>query len=116
MDSDVTAASVVERHLAAVASGDPDSMAVDYADDAVLVRGGEVHRGRDAITMYFRTVPGRLGGGHVEFDGTTICGDTVVFWWRIVGGPSDGVSGHDTCTVRDDRIVSQQVHLDTDDF
>lgn len=91
-------------------------MAADYTEDAVLVRGGEEHRGRAAIGAYFRTVPDRLGNGRIEFDGTTMEGDTAVFWWRIVGGPSDGTAGHDRCTIRGDRIVAQHVHLDDDDF
>lgn len=107
---------VVDRHLDAVRSGDPAAMAADYADDAVLERPDGTHRGRAAIAAYFRDVPQRLGQGRVVFDRTEVDGDVAVFWWRIVGGPADGVAGHDTCTVRGDRIVTQHVVLDRDDF
>jgi ketosteroid isomerase-like protein len=107
---------VVERHLDAVRSGDPVAMAADYGDDSVLIRGDDVYVGRASIEDYFRTLPARLGDGHVEFDALTVRDDLVIVPWRIVGGPADGVSGHDTCIVRDGRIRSQQVRLDDSDF
>lgn len=90
-------------------------MAADYADDAVLDRGDEVHHGRTAIEAYFATVPGRLGDARVVFDSLTVDGDTATFSWHLEGTPTP-VSGTDVCVVRGGLIVSQVVHLDASDF
>ncbi len=106
---------VVRDHLAAVHSGDPEAMAADYADDAVLVR--EVsYRGRDAIAGYFTTVPERLGDGRVRFAEPRLEGALVAVAWTLVGGPGDGTSGIDRFEVSDGEIVRQTVTLDGGDF
>lgn len=106
---------VVRDHLAAVHSGDPEAMAADYADDAVLVR--EVsYRGRDAIAGYFTTVPERLGDGRVRFAEPRLEGALVAVAWTLVGGPGDGTSGTDRFEVADGMIVRQTVILDGGDF
>jgi ketosteroid isomerase-like protein len=109
-------AEVIARHLDAVRSGDPAAMAADYADDAVLDRPDASFRGREAIEAYFRTVPHRLGDGTVTFGETEVNGDTAIIHWRIVGGPGDGASGHDTCIVRDGVIVHQSVQFEATGF
>ena len=106
---------VVQDHLAAVHTGDPEAMAADYADDAVLVRD-VTYRGREAITGYFTTVPDRLGDGRVEFAEPRLEGDVVAVAWRLVGGPGDGASGTDRFEVADDMIFRQTVTLDGGDF
>lgn len=112
--SDVMAVAVT--HMAAVRSGDPEAMAGDYADDAVLIRGDDRYGGRDVIRAYFSTVPQRLGDGVVEFGEPEVDGDRVVLPWRINGGPADGTSGRDTFTIRGGRIVEQVVRLADADF
>ena len=89
-------------------------MAADYALDAELLRGGEVHRGRPAIEAYFRTVPDRLGDAVVVFDELAVDGETATFRWHL-DGPAD-VSGTDRLTIREGLIVRQVVQLDTLDF
>lgn len=91
-------------------------MARDYAADAVLERGGGRHRGRAAIAAYFAGVPARLGEGLVEFGSVRASAGSASFGWRIVGGPADGTTGIDTCTVSGDRIIKQVVALDGQDF
>lgn len=108
--------SVIERHLAAVRSGDPRAMACDYAEDAVLTRGEDIYCGREAIEAYFGTVAQRLAGGHVAATVVTTAIDVAVICWRIVGGPAHGVAGRDTCRIQDGKIVSQRVELDRRDF
>mgnify|MGYP001824524071 CR=1 FL=1 len=90
-------------------------MAADYAEDAVLDRAGELHRGRTAIEAYFATVPARLGDAQVVFDDLTVVGDTATFAWHLEGAPG-AVSGTDECVIEDGMIVSQVVHLDASDF
>lgn len=111
------ALAVVQRHLDAVAAGtDPGAMARDYAQDAVLIRPGARLVGQSAIADYFADVPTRLGGGRVELEPPAHDRGDVVFRWRIVGGPGDGASGTDRCTVVGDAITVQVVTLDAADF
>lgn len=115
--TDRVARAVVRRHLDAVAAGiDPAAMARDYAEDAILVRPGARVVGRAAITDYFAGVPARLERGRVVFGALVVDGGDVVFSWRIVGGPADGTSGTDRCTVAGDAITAQVVTLNDHDF
>lgn len=115
--SGAVAVAVVERHLAAVAAGDPVAMAADYAPDAVLERPGARFERRGAIAAYFATVPGRLGGGVVVAapPAQTATGSVVVRW-RLDGGPGHGVTGTDEYRVGAQGIVHQRVQLDRSDF
>ena len=106
---------VVQDHLAAVHTGDPEAMAADYSDDAVLVRD-VAYKGREAIAGYFDSVPERLGDGRVEFAEPQMEGDLVAVSWTLVGGPGDGASGTDRFEVADGMIVHQTVALDGGDF
>lgn len=111
------AIAVVQRHIDAVAVGtDPAAVARDYAAEAVLVRPGTRLVGRPAIAAYFRQVPARLGDGRVTFGTPVREGDQIAFDWRIVGGPADGTSGTDRCTVIGDVITEQMVTLHDADF
>ncbi len=107
---------VVRRHLVAVESGDAVRMAADYVIDATLERGADIHRGWMAIADYFDTVPARLAGRTVRFDGVDAAGDDrVTVRWTLVGDGTD-VSGTDHYVVESGRIVHQRVVLDTADF
>ena len=106
---------VVRDHLEAVHTGDPEAMAADYADDALLVRDVD-YQGREAITGYFTTVPERLGNGRVAFAEPRLEGDVVAVAWTLVGGPGDSTSGTDRFEVADSLIVRQTVALDDGDF
>lgn len=106
---------VVQDHLAAVHTGDPEAMAADYAADAVLVRD-VAYQGRDAIAGYFATVPDRLGDGQVAFAEPRLEDGLVSVAWTLVGGPGDSASGTDRFEVADGVIVRQTVTLDGGDF
>lgn len=105
----------VKDHLAAVHTGDPEAMAADYAEDAVLVRD-VCYCGRDSVADYFTTVPERLGDGRVEFAEPRLEGAVVAVAWKLAGGPGDGASGIDRFEVADGMIVRQTVTLDGEDF
>ena len=108
---------VVERHLAAVDRRDPVAMAADYGLDAVLVRGGEEHRGWRAIARYFATVPERLEGSVLRFDRVETGADGAVeVGWAIGNDGGPVAAGTDHLVVRGGRIVSQRVVLAGDDF
>lgn len=111
---------VVARHLTAVGDGGTASMAADYAHDAVLIRGADVHEGWFSIADYFDTVPHRLGQRTVEFtDVAAVARETVAVRWRIAD-PSDdsaaAATGRDTFEVHAGRIIRQTVELDDVDF
>lgn len=111
------APAVLRAHMDAVRSGDPDAMAADYADEAIIERPGQLIEGRPAIATYFRGVPARLAGGHVHFESVDVHGpDRVTFHWRIEGGPADGTSGSDLVFLGDGLITFQRVHLNALDF
>ena len=63
-----TTSEVAENHISAVLGGDPKQMADDYAEHAILERGGVTYGGKDKIQEYFRTVPKRLGSAEIFFD------------------------------------------------
>ena len=107
---------VVRRHLDAVVAGDVVAMADDYAEDAVLERGGDRFEGRGEIGDYFRTVPRRLAGGQVDARIDTVNGDRVVVRWCIHGGPQGGIAGVDHYRVIDGAIRAQRVELTGSDF
>ncbi|WP_419924076.1 nuclear transport factor 2 family protein [Candidatus Poriferisocius sp.] len=107
--------SAVQDHLNAVHTGDPEAMAADYADDAVLVRD-MAFQGRDAIAGYFASVPDRLGDGRVDFAEPRLEDGLVAVAWKLVGGPGDGASGTDRFEVASGMIVRQTVTLDGGDF
>ncbi len=106
---------VVQDHLAAVHLGDPEAMAADYADNAVLERD-VTYEGREAIAGYFATVPERLGDGRVEFAPPRWEDEWVSVAWKLVGGPGTGTSGTDRFEVVDGVIVRQTVTLNAGDF
>ena len=113
-----SAEQVAADHLAAVESGDPVAMAADYAADAVLERPGDRYEGHTAIEAYFHTVPERLGGATVVFDGLVVDGDVATFRWHLEGLPEGAaaVAGIDTCVMEDGLIVHQRVRLEATDF
>ncbi len=113
------AVDVVRRHLDAVRRGDVVGMVADYALDAVLTRGGDVHAGWRALGDYFGSVPSRLGGGEVRFG--RVEGDVTSPWsatvrWEVVGEGRLRAAGRDRFDVRDGRITAQEVALDGQDF
>ena len=107
----------VTRHLACVARRDPAAMAADYADDAVLSRGADEYRGRDAIERYFSAVPGRLAGRDLRFEPPVVDGSAIVVRW-VIGDDAagSGATGTDRYIIDGNRIVGQTVELDGDDF
>jgi hypothetical protein len=110
-----TVEEVARHHMEAVVGGDPADMAVDYAGGAILDRAGELHKGREAIEAYFRSVPDRLGSARVVFDELNVDGATATFRWHLEG-PDAKASGTDVCTNEGAHIVHQRVHLDATDF
>ena len=110
-----TTSEVAENHISAVLGGDPKQMADDYAEHAILERGGVTYRGKGKIQEYFRTVPKRLGSAQIFFDKLIIEGEKATFFWRMVGDTLIA-SGQDVLTIQNGEITHQVVHLDSQDF
>jgi ketosteroid isomerase-like protein len=94
---------VVERHMAALQSGDIDRVMEDYTDESVfIINLGGVFTGRDAIRPFFEASAGMPG--FVETSSFTE-GDTYLVTWT-----ADGIGfGSDTIVVRDGKIAVQTV-------
>ncbi len=111
---------VVQAHVAAVHSGDPQLMAADYAPGARITRGSMLVDPQS----YFPTVVQRLGASRLVVESLALAapdpigatGRVVTMHWRLEGGQAHGTSGTDTLHVQGDRIVAQQVQLHTADF
>ncbi len=112
---------VVQAHVAAVHSGDPELMAADYHADARITRGAQV-----VVPLpYFRQAIGRLGDSRVVVkslrrDPAAVAdmpgAARIVMEWEMHGGKAAGTAGTDTFVVRGDRIVDQQEVLHTADY
>ena len=93
----------VERHMAALQSGEIDRVMEDYTDDSVfIINLGGVFKGRDAIRPFFEASAGMPGftqtAAYVE-------GDTYYVTWT-----ADGIElGSDTLVVREGKIAVQTV-------
>lgn len=94
---------VVERHMAALRSGDIDLVMEDYSDESVfIINLGGVFKGRTAIRPFFEasgSMPGFVEtAAYVE-------GDAYFVTWT-----ADGIDlGCDTIVVRDGMIALQTV-------
>jgi len=94
---------VVERHMAALASGDIDRVMEDYTDDSVfIINLGGVFQGREAIRPFFEA-----SGGMPGFTETAAYADGDAYF---VTWTADGIEfGSDTLLVRDGTIALQTV-------
>lgn len=94
---------VVERHMAALASGDIDRVMEDYTDDSVfIINLGGVFKGRESIRPFFEA-----SGSMPGFTETAAYaeGDAYFVTWT-----ADGIAlGSDTLLVRDGKIALQTV-------
>ncbi len=104
MTSDETQ-SVIDRHMAALQSGDIDAVMEDYTDDSVFILNlGGVATGRDAIRPFLEAA-GQLPG-YVKTASYTEGGTYYVTW------TADGFAfGTDTIIVRDGKIAVQTVAI-----
>lgn len=111
---------VVQAHIAAVHTRDPELMAADYCDGARITRGAD----SEIPAQYFPRAVQRLGTSRLlvhdlrcSAAGNTPAGCSIVtMQWELQGGPGNGTRGTDTFTIRGDRIVHQQVQLHTPDY
>ena len=102
MTTDQTRA-VVERHMAALRSGDLDRVMEDYTDESVfIINLGGVFVGAEAIRPFFEASGSMPGFAETA---SYAEGDTFFVTWT-----AEGIDlGSDTIVVRDGKIVIQTV-------
>ncbi len=103
MTTDETQA-VIDRHMAALRSGDIDAVMEDYTDESVfIVNLGGVAVGRDAIRPFLEAAAALPVVQTASFAE----GDIYYVTWT-----ADGIAfGTDTLVVRDGRIAVQTVAI-----
>jgi uncharacterized protein (TIGR02246 family) len=124
-DTTTTSKAVVERYIAAAASGDAEELRDSFAADATWWLHGDLPiagtwRGRDAILDDFlATALGYYEPGTIEIEPTSLVaeGDTVVAEWTSRARTRTGNAYENYCigvfTVRDGRITAVREYMDT---
>jgi ketosteroid isomerase-like protein len=104
VSSDETQA-VVDHHMAALNTGDIDTLMEDYTDESVfIINLGGVFTGKEAIRPFFEA-SGQMPG--FERTSVHVAGDTYYVTWT-----ADGIAfGTDTLIVRDGKIAVQTVAI-----
>lgn len=98
---------VMARNEAAFGRGDLDAVLANYAEDALLVRPGKVHRGRAEIRGMFNDVFARFAGLTPQSQTLTVAGHLALLTWTATGADGRVVSGVDSFVVEGDQIVAQ---------
>jgi len=98
---------LMARNEAAFSRGDLDAVLANYAEDAVLVRPGKIHRGREQIRGMFSDVFSRFAGLTPQSQTLTVAGRLALLTWTATGADGRVVSGVDSFVVEDDHIVAQ---------
>ena len=110
--ADLSPTDIVHRHMDFAAKGDIDSLANDYAEDAVTITNGNATVGRAAIKAQFaKMLGGRKGGG-----GGGMGAMKVIKVWQdgpvgLVSWESGPMKGTDAFVVKHGKIQSQSVFM-----
>jgi ketosteroid isomerase-like protein len=106
----VGAREIVEEHLKALSSANVAAVLEHYADDAVLITGGAVLRGHEALAeMFGPALEAMFAPSESRFtlDSLTADGDYALITWRMSFPGGEVTFGTDTFVVRDGKIVFQ---------
>ena len=101
---------VMDHQYKAFAAGDPDEVAKDFAEDAVLIRVDAVFEGRAAIRgAYAEMFTSRFkpGAYDITVDAERLHGDIAYIAWRASNATENVVLGTDTFVIRNGKIVAQ---------
>ena len=105
-----TTEAVLDHHLEAFGDQDIEATMADYAEDAVVVTHGEVHRGREAISDWFENgLFTDFSQEPVEFslEERTVEGEYAYIVWNANTPENTYEFATDTFVIRDDEIVAQ---------
>jgi ketosteroid isomerase-like protein len=102
-----SSASIIDHHFASIGKGDLDAILSDYADDAFMITGRGVVKGKDAIrAVYARMTKDGTVGIDMKVIARFAEKDVAHAVWTQDGG---GLKSAATLVVRDGKIVSQIV-------
>ena len=123
-----TATQILDRHVAAMKKGDLETVMADYADNAVVIAphgiapgqeaalANDVFPGKSNVRKLFSVLTDKdhVGGNRTmttryEARGNDV---TLMYWEQNKGTPQE-VSGVDFFVIRGDKIVFQDVTVDT---
>lgn len=104
-----SAQQVFDEHMAALASGQADAIARDYAADAVLMTADGAMVGREAIRAAFAGFLKALPNMRFGEAKTVVEGDTVLVCWSGECDTATLPHGVDTFVIRDGLIQRQTV-------
>ena len=105
-----TTEDVLDRHLEAFSAQDTEATMEDYADDAVVITQGAVHRGREEIGDWFEheLFPEFAQSGvSFSLEERTVEGEYAYIVWRAETPDNTYEFATDTFVVRDGKIVAQ---------
>ncbi len=103
-----TTEEILDQHVAAVLAGDVDAIMADYHANAVLIVGGTVVEGRDAIGAFFTFVLGVCGSIDLELFNTVVIGQIAYIQWTWPGAVDYAT---DTFLIKGGQIRVQTVGL-----
>ena len=99
---------VFDHHIRSWNERNLDSIVGDYADDAVVIVQGKVHRGKAAIGPLFRWLFQVFDRTKLVFDPTVVEGKVVYITWRATKAGVEH-AGTDTFVIEDGKIRYQTV-------
>jgi ketosteroid isomerase-like protein len=107
-DAARTPDAVFKHHIQSWNDRNLDAIVEDYADDAVVIVQGKVHRSKAAVAPLFRWLFQVFEGTTLVFDPTVIEGNIVYITWRATKAGVEH-SGTDTFVIENGRIRYQTV-------
>ena len=98
---------VFTAHAGALATGDPDAVAADYAEDAVLLTPEGTRSGRAAIRDFFAGALAALPEAEFSVGAMVVAEDALLVTWSAVSPKGRVTDAVDTFVVADGLIRLQ---------
>jgi ketosteroid isomerase-like protein len=108
--ADRSAEEVYRHHAAALLDRDLDAIVSDYAEDAVLITGDGVLRGRAGVRQAFMKVLHDLPDAKWDVRTRIVEGQVLYLEWTVTAPGTRADDGVETFLVRDGEIVLQTIH------
>jgi uncharacterized protein (TIGR02246 family) len=104
-----TPQAVFERHVAALSAGDFDSLAADYAADALVLTPTGEYRGRPAIREFFEGLMEGLPDVAFEAQVAVFADDLLLLHWTADSPLNSVPDGVDTFVFSGGQIQAQTI-------
>lgn len=104
-----TTEKVIEKHLAAVGSGDVDEVLKNYATDATLMSSDQIYSGHDEIREFLAAVIEEFTGPNFSFEicAKSVAGAIAYLVWTAEAANKVIELGTDTFFIESGVIVAQ---------